>query len=40
MVLSRPVTPSSLELCQAMGKVIGVLKKTLKSYALVVYFQK
>ena len=31
MVLTRAVTPSSLELCQAIGNVIGVLNSTLKS---------
>jgi len=40
MVLTRAVTPSSLELCQEIGNVIGVLNRMLKSYALCVYFQK
>jgi len=39
-VLTRAVTPSSLELCQEIGNVIGVLNRMLKSYALCVYFQK
>jgi len=40
MVLTRAVTPSSLELYQEIGNVIGVLNRMLKSYALCVYFQK
>src|ERR1017187_6962431 len=40
VVLSRPVTPSSLELCQEIGNVKVVLSSVLKSYALWEHFQK
>src|SRR5262249_51993145 len=35
----RAVKPGILELCHSIGKVIGVLPSTLKSYPLCVYFQ-
>ena len=40
VVLNRPVTPSSLELCQEIGKVMVVLSSVLKSKPPWVYFQK
>ncbi len=36
---ARRAKPGILELCQSMGKVMGVLPRTLKSKALWVYFQ-
>src|ERR1700759_4156903 len=36
---ARIAKPGILELCQSMGKVMGVLPRTLKSKALCVYFQ-
>src|SRR5580658_3693766 len=36
---ARMAKPGILELCQSMGKVMGVLPRTLKSKALWVYFQ-
>src|ERR1700730_2542063 len=39
-MLARTETPLSFELCQAIGKVMGVLPNILKSYPLWVYFQK
>src|SRR6202453_3935020 len=36
---ARMANPGILELCQSMGKVMGVLPSTLKSKALWVYFQ-
>src|SRR5271154_556189 len=36
---TRRAKPGIFELCQSMGKVIGVLPRTLKSKALWVYFQ-
>src|SRR6202012_4947986 len=38
-ISARSANPGILELCQSMGKVIGVLPSTLKSKALCVYFQ-
>src|SRR5664279_638942 len=38
-MLARSANPGILELCHSIGKVIGVLPSTLKSYALWVYFQ-
>src|SRR5580658_11288249 len=37
--LTRPAYPGILELCHSIGKVIGVLPSTLKSYPLCVYFE-
>jgi hypothetical protein len=37
--LTRPANPGIFELFHAIGKVIGVLPNTLKSYPLCVYFQ-
>src|SRR4051812_47108667 len=37
--LTRPANPGILDLSHAMGKKIGVFPRTLKSYALWVYFQ-
>src|SRR6185437_2081608 len=37
--LTRPANPGIFDLSQAIGKNIGVLPRTLKSYALCVYFQ-
>ena len=36
---ARSAKPGIFELCQSMGKVMGVLPRTLKSKALWVYFQ-
>jgi hypothetical protein len=38
-MLTRPANPGILDLSQAIGKKIGVFPRTLKSYALWVYFQ-
>src|SRR5579863_7077340 len=35
----RSASPGTFELCQSIGKVMGVLPRTLKSNALCVYFQ-
>ena len=40
VVLKRPVTPSSFELCPEIGNVNVVLSNVLKSYELWVDFQK
>src|SRR5271156_3775005 len=36
---ARSASPGTFELCQSIGKVMGVLPRTLKSNALCVYFQ-
>ena len=40
MVLTRPVTPSSLELCQAIGKRDRRVEEHAEVVRVVVYFQK